>query len=190
MVALVLISLFFALPVSKIIWQVTPLPRLVQFPWRFLSLTTFALAVLAGRLPQKLAILVTIIIVISAVPFLKVERTFHPESYYTTNDDSTTVKNEYRSKWLSVNITNRPAEKIVQLSPTRLRVYEAYFPGLKVYVDGKETVVDYQTNGLVELSVFPGPHTVITRFSETPIHLFADAISLLGLFLVVISLIF
>ena len=44
---------FLCLPISYPIWQYTPLPKLVQFPWRFLSLTVFCVAVLASRLPEK-----------------------------------------------------------------------------------------------------------------------------------------
>jgi len=123
-VALILISLFFALPISTPFWQFLPLPKIVQFPWRFLSLTVFAAAVLIGRLPKKLGIFLAILTIIFSLPFFQVTRTFHPESYYTTNDDSTTVKNEYDSKWLTVNITNQQPQEVVNLSPTKIRVYK------------------------------------------------------------------
>lgn len=188
MAFLILLSIFLALPVSGLIWQYTLLPKLVQFPWRFLSLTAFATAVFVGRLPKKIGIIITIFIIFLALPFIKIDRTFYPESYYTTNDDSTTVKNEYNSKWLTQNITNMPPQEVVQLSPTRLRVYKMYFPGLEAYVDGVKTPIDYQTSGFVELNVSPGPHVVTTHFTETPVRLFADFLTVLGIFICAVSL--
>ena len=130
MVVLILISLFLASPLSFWLWQLSPLPKLVQFPWRFLALTAFALAVFVGRLPKKLGIILTILIILSSLPFFKIDRTFKPESYYTTNDDSTTVKNEYTSKWLTQDFKNKPDQEVVQLSPTKIRINKMYFPGL------------------------------------------------------------
>lgn len=163
MVILILISLFLASPISLFIWQHSPLPRLVQFPWRFLALTAFALAVLAGRLQKKLGILIAVVVVISATPFLKTERTFHPESYYTTNDDTTTVQNEYMPKWVKTDPQNRPVEKKT-----------VYFPGIKVIVNGQEVEPEVDDNGIVKT---PGPIV----FRETPLRLFADALTLFGL---------
>lgn len=187
MAALILISLFLASPLSFFLWQSLPLPKLIQFPWRFLALTCFAAAVFIGRLPKKLAVLLTVIVILASLPFFKTERSFYPESYYTTNDDSTTVKDEYNTKWLTVNIKNKPDQEVVQLSPTRIRVYKMYFPGLEAFVDGTKTPIDYQTNGLIELNVSPSPHTVTTRFVETPVHLFADSLTLIGLLICLVT---
>jgi len=127
LIFVLIISVFFTLPVSDIFWQILPLPKLVQFPWRFLALTTFALAVLVGRLPKRIAIIVAVLTILLALPFLKIDRTFYPESYYTTNDDTTTVQNEYMPKGVKVLPTQR--------SETPKTVY---FPGIKVIVNGQE----------------------------------------------------
>lgn len=169
MAILILISLFFALPISGIFWQILPLPKLVQFPWRFLSLTTFALAVFLGRLPKKIAIIATILVIFSAIPFLKVERTFHPEDYYTTNDATTTVQDEYMPKWVKTNPQNRPAE-----SKT------VYFPGVKVVVNGQEVEPEVDNNGMVAT-----PGKIV--FRETPVRLLADYLTLFGVLIILIS---
>lgn len=44
---LIVVAFFFMLPVSRPIWERIDFLRQFQFPWRFLSLTTFATAVLA-----------------------------------------------------------------------------------------------------------------------------------------------
>ena len=41
-------SVFFMLGISKMVWEMIPLLRFTQFPWRFLSWTVFAASVLAG----------------------------------------------------------------------------------------------------------------------------------------------
>lgn len=163
--ALILISLFFSLSVSAPIWQYSLLPKLVQFPWRFLALTAFAVAVLAKKYPWLL------LVVVFSPPFLQTTPTFHPESYYTTNDDTTTVQNEYMPKWVKVDPTKRPEDpKMV------------YFPGVKVVVSGAEIEPEIDDNGLVKT-----PGQIV--FRETPLRLFADAVSFAAItFLLVLFL--
>ena len=164
MVILVLVSLFLASPLSAFFWQHLPLPQLVQFPWRFLSLTAFAVAVLAKKHRWLL------FLIILAIPFLKTTPTFHPESYYTTNDDSTTVKNEYMPKWVKIDPANRPS------TPTAV-----YFPGVKVIVDGHEVEPEISDNGMVKTS-----SPIV--FRETPLRLFADFLTVVGILTCVILL--
>lgn len=168
---LILISLFLALPISYPIWQYTPLPKLVQFPWRFLSLTVFAVAVLSRHLSKRIAFLLAIITIIISIPFLEVTKTFYPEGFYTTNDDSTTVKNEYMPRWVKIDPTNRPAER-----------QTVYFPGVKVIIDGREIEPQYDGNGIITTK-----GEIV--FRETPLRLFADLISLTGIIFIIILLI-
>lgn len=51
-----LTSIFFMLPVSKFVWDVVPLLRMVQIPWRFLGLGTLGCSVLAGYLMNAIHI--------------------------------------------------------------------------------------------------------------------------------------
>ena len=48
-VALMAISIFFMLPVSKFFWDSLPLLPFVQFPWRFLLLTVPAISIMAAH---------------------------------------------------------------------------------------------------------------------------------------------
>lgn len=172
MVILVIISLFFASPLSLFFWQHLPLSQLVQFPWRFLALTTFAFAIFVAQLPKKMAILTTILVVIFALPYLKVERTFKSESFYTTNDDTTTVKREYMPRWVKIDPTNRP--------PTPATVY---FPGVKVIMNGQEVEPEVDANGIVKT-----PGKIV--FRETPLRFFADILTVLGIFACVVLLLY
>lgn len=165
---LILISLFFSLPISFPIWQYSPLPKLIQFPWRFLSLTTFCVAVLASRFPKKIGVLLVIITIIASLPFFQVTRTFYPDSYYSTNDDSTTIKNEYMPKWVKTDPTNRSTER-----------QTVYFPGVKVIVNGQEVEPEYDDNGIITTK-----GEVV--FRETPVRLFADLLSLIGIIVIIL----
>jgi hypothetical protein len=46
--ALTLVVIFLMLGISGLLWQVLPLVRLAQFPWRLLALTVFSMAFLCG----------------------------------------------------------------------------------------------------------------------------------------------
>jgi hypothetical protein len=46
--ALTLVIIFLMLGISGLLWQVLPLVRLAQFPWRLLALTVFSMAFLCG----------------------------------------------------------------------------------------------------------------------------------------------
>jgi hypothetical protein len=56
-----------------------------------------------------------------------------------------------------------------------------YFPNWKVYIDGKNTPIDYKDyNGLITFSIQMGMHTVDLRLTDTPIRTTGNAITLLG----------
>lgn len=159
MALLILISFFFALPISLFFWQHFPLPQLVQFPWRFLAITTFALATFVGGLPKRAGIMITFLVILLAVPFLKIDRTFQSESFYTTNDDTTTAKNEYMPKGVKVDPIKKGDGH-----------HWVYFPGVEGVMD---------ENGIVA-----GEKLI---FKETPLRLFADIVSI-GTFIFVLIL--
>ncbi|MCL4397677.1 6-pyruvoyl-tetrahydropterin synthase-related protein [Patescibacteria group bacterium] len=181
----VLVSLFFTSGFSGTFWQFPLLPKVVQFPWRFLSVTVFGssilLAVVISRLNRIIAILVIFVSVALSIPLINVVRTNFPDSYYSTNDDTTTVKNEYMSKWVVSDPKTRPVSYIENISPNIIRVNQIYFPGWEVFVDGKKTPISYADNGLIEIAVTPGSHNIKAEFTETPLRTAADIVSLLSL---------
>jgi uncharacterized membrane protein len=69
-------------------------------------------------------------------------------------------------------------------APTTTTVVEntMYYPGWKVFVDGKETVVDYQNKtypGRLVYEVSSGEHHVMTVFTETPSRKIMDLLSII-----------
>jgi hypothetical protein len=66
--------------------------------------------------------------------------------------------------------------------PARLRLQTFYFPGWRVYLDGREWPIDYANrSGLIELMVEPGQHLLEARFEPTAPRRIGAGLSLLAL---------
>lgn len=206
-----LISLVFTIPFSAPLWHVLPV-SFIQFPFRFLSLTIFSAAFLAGlflsKFSEKSALVLAVFLMslafFSSWPYLFPSGYIDKgEGFYTTNMDTTTVKNEYMPKWVQIVPTERPDKKIefkdgllqdVRASSNRITatvasieksavtVNTVYFPGWVAKVDGKKVPILYHNKkGLIRVSVPAGTHMLDVSFTETAPRLFSDFLSLAGL---------
>lgn len=207
--SIAVIGIFFALPFSSVLWDILPLGKLVQFPFRFLSITmvgiSFLSATILDRVSKKLqavaGIIFLLMMLVSSWKFVY-PGVFqnYPNTFYSTNEDTTTVKNEYMPKWVRVIPSRAPLEKVtvsggtitnllsnakeitftVQVkNPTTITVNIIYFPGWKVWIDGKEATISYQNvNGVIEFPLRPGTHFVKVAFNETTVRLICDLVSL------------
>ncbi len=66
----------------------------------------------------------------------------------------------------------------------RLVDYTFYFPGWRVYVDGKKVPIEFQDvnyRGVITYNVPQGDHKVLVRFEDTKLRLASDIISLLSI---------
>ena len=71
---------------------------------------------------------------------------------------------------------------------TRMRVNTFYFPGWKVFVDQEERPVEIEKlSGVIEFSLEPGKHRIQVRFTDTPVREWSERISLLALFLLLMT---
>lgn len=71
----------------------------------------------------------------------------------------------------------------------RLVDHTQYFPGWKVYVDGKETPVQFQdenSRGEITFAVPKGQHLVKVAFGETKLRFFADMLSIVTLLILLL----
>ncbi|HEX7041823.1 MAG TPA: 6-pyruvoyl-tetrahydropterin synthase-related protein [Patescibacteria group bacterium] len=212
--ALSIISVFFVLPISYPIWKLTHIIPFFQFPYRFLSLTVLGISFLSGvtveLMPKKFKIFIVIAIV--SVTYLSSWSYIFPKSYqyfpdtfYSTNQDSTTVKNEYMPIWVKDFPTSYTDQKIkiitgdgvindvafngsniessvINNTKTITQLNIIYFPGWEVKVDGQRVNIFYEnSSGLIQFPVDTGGHTISARFTETPIRLFADIISIISI---------
>lgn len=187
---------------SDFVWTLGLLPKLVQFPWRFLSLGVFLLALIAGYLSSKInslaVIVTTVLVVIWGIININPVRTFHPDAYYSTNDDSTTVRNEYMPRWIKNDPTSRAksyleilkgearlvGENEIDVSTKAIvRINRVFFPGIVVKINNVSSPFEYLQDGLIKISLQPGKYSIKTTFEETPIRLFSDFVSLAGFIL-------
>src|SRR3989344_9464007 len=96
-------SLFLATAGSSILWGILPV-NFIQFPFRFLSVTiicfsflaAFVISVLEKKAKIAVAISIVLVTFFSARAYMAPALYFDkPEDLYATNEDTTTVKNEY-----------------------------------------------------------------------------------------------
>ncbi|MFH1832958.1 MAG: 6-pyruvoyl-tetrahydropterin synthase-related protein [Candidatus Levyibacteriota bacterium] len=145
-------------------------------------------------------------LIFSAYLFLKPSQVFDKgEGFYATNEATTTVQDEYMPKW----VKSKPAKhfdqkveiikgkgnindivynsknvgfNIQSTENTKVRINTIYYPGWKAFINGKESAIEYNNDfGVMDLSIPKGEHKIEFNFSETPLRLFADIISILSL---------
>lgn len=207
LITIFLLSIFLITPFSSFIWKNIPFIDIIQFPWRVLSLIVFITALFSAYLVEKsgknyLWILIITAAIISTFIYTKPNKFVQrEEGFYTTNESSTTVMDEYLPLWVKEKPVSRANEKII--TPTSSQILEkhinplkysftikgeqdsniqintVYFPGFKARVDGEDTQIAYDNpDGLMQIKLPKGTHNVIINFGKTPVHLTSEIISL------------
>ena len=202
-----LIALYLSTSVSSFVWNFLPI-SFVQFPFRFLSieiltvsyLVAFTLSYVSGKMKLIIGGFLVTLVMISGFSFMPSNFFDKGDSYYATNEDSTTVKNEYLPIWVKndpkahyekkvvikngkiENLKIKPSSVIfTSLSdePTQVEINTFFFPGWNVEVDGMNAKINYNDNkGVINIFVSSGIHEIKASFGETPIRAFSDYISL------------
>ncbi len=211
-----MLSVFFSLSISGIFWHSRLLAEFIQFPFRFLSLTIVAESFLGAFLVEKFQKnyvvigLFILFIGISTAPYMLPKHyEYFPESYYATNVDSTTVKNEYMPVWVKQTPVSYAFQRVavdknrgtivdmqekgtwlsffaVMKKTENITISFAYFPGWYATIDGKNAAIaPVPKTGLIQLLVPAGKHAVRLWFGETPIEILADSTSVFFILFVV-----
>ena len=167
-------SIFLMLSVSQPIWQTVTILQKFQFPWRFLHLVVFCVAVLGGLVvstiknQKRVAIVITIGLLLTTYSMwgAKYYREY-PESFFTGVYKSTTDTGESSPIWsvrfmehepeatveviegnaqieLGLRNTTKREYKVVASDRTRILENTLYFPGWRVFVDGGEVSIEFQ----------------------------------------------
>lgn len=204
------ISAFLMTNFSLLVWQKVPGLDVIQFPWRLLSLVVFSSSLLLAYLlnfADKKNILV-LIIVVSAISstffYIKpVSFVIRTDSYYATNEDTTTVRDEYLPLWVKEK-PKRASTKIELLGPgeiitksektlnyqakiksgedTSVQINTIYFPSFQVFIDNQKASFSYNNEkGLIDFQLPKGEHEVIIKYTRSPVHLASEIISLAAL---------
>ena len=140
---------------------------------------------------------------------LQLERVDHPEGFYTPNEGTTTVSDEYLPRWIADKPLSRPGSKIefvegggtvVPRTPaienfdvdvtssqdTFIQINTIYYPGWSIAVDGQATQVTHENpRGVMRVAMPAGEHRVQAAFRETPARLLSDLLSATSLLMAI-----
>lgn len=212
-------SVILATPLTGFLWQNVWFSKLFQFPSRFLaiSLTTgawlvsYVMELYARKHTGKLIIFFAVLWVAPLVSFLgTIKIANQPLGFYTTNEATTTVSDEYMPRWVTIKPTSHPSQKIVfykghgtvkqTTSSTQhieaeiearedsvIQINSIYYPGWGATVDNQWTPLSYQNpRGVIQIPVTRGKHKMLAEFRETIPRFAADMVSLICIFLTLI----
>ena len=209
-----LASLLFSF--SSTIWKVTPLLSDINYPWTLLAPLGFLTTFLSGWIWQfKRMKLLLPIFAISAM-FLVLPHSQpraynnYIDSHYFTNDSNTTSSNELMPLWVKTNPTQQPENKVEIISgegvikniannskqtsfdvdlktESNVQINTIYYPGWEAASSGKKIPISYDNNlGVMRLALSLGQQSISLKFKETLTRQFANTISLVSLFVLVI----
>lgn len=215
MLTLGIVTAFLASNLSEVLWHVLPV-SFIQFPFRMLSVTiiaaSFVLAFCLSQVEMRIRIAVGIVfiavtIVLSYKLLIPTSFNLEQDGFYSTNEATTTVLDEYMPVWVKDKPLGHFEEKVkviqgeggiqnvsansknisfnfVSNSPAVVSVSTIYYPGWKAYANGKEKAIFFDNrNGLIELKLEGRNQKVELNFGETTMRLLADIVSILSLIL-------
>ncbi len=203
------ISIFFITPISAKVWGVFHIDTLVQFPWRFLSLTTFSTTLIIilvltyfEKIKKIYLIIATCCIILFYFPQIQIEKNNYPDEYYLTNDSTTVNQSELSTIWFKQDIKSRPDSLILSsesavienlTQKTQLILFSVtsenesfvtvnkmYYPGWRLYINGSRAEINYQTDGLINFKVPNGKSDIKLEFVDTKIRTISNIFSLFG----------
>lgn len=213
------ILVFYAHPFSAEFWNVPPLSWF-DFPWRFLTPLAFFLALSSiflatHRVTKFIGGILAFLTVILSINFINVTSSVNqPDTYYATNDATTTSMDELMPIWVVDKPANRYGQKIevdkgraqlynlmynsnsikfrvIASTPSTIKVNTIYFPGWKFYSGNKEIPVRYDNpDGLMRLDMTSGSVDVIGLFKETGIRFWSNITTLVSIAICFLLLIF
>lgn len=177
-------------PLSSVVWELLPLGKFVQFPMRALVLCVIALPYIGAvvfdevipKAQLKLytfiasAVLLTIL---GSRYFTPSAFTYRDESYYSTNQATTTVLNEYMPKWVGSPVPAGRMGATTRISPDTVQVNTVYWPGYTVYVNDQSVPVSYENQyGLMHVPSFSDTDRIKVIFKESSERFLADGVSI------------
>lgn len=206
---LYIVSTLFAIPLSGLLWSVRPIAVLFQFPIRMLAVGTllspWLVAPAVERLAkQKMLVRVFLVLVLGIPAWYQMQQisfVVRELGYYTTNEGTTTVADEYLPRWVQLKQSDHAPDRLIfqkgrgdivyeyintqrivasvdAVEESLLRFHTIYYPGWGVLVDGRPVPVTYDNpHGFMEVAVASGRHKIEAEFRETVPRFLADVLS-------------
>lgn len=181
--AVTLVSLWLITTASQWLWQhVTPL-QLILYPWRFLGIIVFTTSTIGAYLAantkhyQATTACIIALALITNHHYLKIDQTIPAVFPQHLLSGNATTQNEFDPIWF------KPTALMV--TPGKTRINTLFFPGWKIYIDGHQIPIAPANNGFIEAQIPPGTHTILTKFSETPVRKIGDTVSAIAILSVI-----
>ncbi|MGE5041283.1 MAG: 6-pyruvoyl-tetrahydropterin synthase-related protein [Candidatus Levyibacteriota bacterium] len=212
---LVVVFLFMLFPASFFLWKL-PLLSEINYPWTLLLplgfLMCFLSAFFVKQVKYGVPLLGVFVFISIAFTFnyAKPEKyLYYPDSYYLTNEATTTSSQELMPLWVKKMPVSRFDNKVEAKgnadnlkynsknitftlnsdAPQNVIVNQIYYPGWKAYVNGSEVKVNFKNEkGIMQISILPGNNTVHLRFTETPLRLASDIVSAISFIILLASI--
>mgnify|MGYP001563721958 CR=1 FL=1 len=181
---------------SEIIWKLIPPMSYLQFPWRFLTVSTFFFSLAAGATVftiSKKIVFPLLILILILLNF----NFFRPDIWRAISDRQQftgQLWDEQRSSALSdfwpSSAPHLPADfapsepdtLFVTSDYAKIQYPVVYFPGWKALLDGQDLpIFPYGPLGLITARVPIGKHQVDLKYTDTPIRSLGNLVSLLTL---------
>lgn len=215
------LTIILVLPISALIWRIPLLTHIIQFPYRLLSVSLLCAAWLmaysinAVKKPFQLifiGVFVGLGIWSTLGAIHSVAYVNEPDGYYTTNEATTTVADEYMPRWVSIKPTTHANARLlfykgrgvikvntmnsqtidIVLSAAEdsiIQVNTLYYPGWGATIDDTKVHIDYSNSeDVMRIFVPAGNHHVVVSFRETISRFIADCLSLASLIVYVVFL--
>jgi hypothetical protein len=142
-------------------------------------------------------ILISVLIFQTFIILRSVEIQNYEEGFYSTNQSTTTVSNEYLNKWFikpevsdkalivsgqgkveTVDIRQGKINLVADFQTEgQLQINYAYFPSWNADVNGAERKIDYEKNGLINLSIDKGMSNISVNYKQSRLHIISNIIS-------------
>ncbi len=147
-IAILIGSIFMALPFSALIWKLIPQLSVLSFPWRFLALAVLAASILSIHAKPKYVIVLIILNIALAYPAIIGKNTQNAEPYLKANMITT---DDFRTKWTDQELINKNGFK----TPAKLKKLET---DADAYFHPREMTIHSTHAGLVTIPQFYYPN--------------------------------
>ncbi len=216
---LFLFAISVATKVSGPIWNIALLGSIIQFPFRILFVTWFVVpyllaTTLVGSTKRRivgicLAVLVPMVLFAGQYS-VNSHSVVRDEGYYSTNEASTTVKDEYMPKWVRVPSSTHAFDRYVvfkgnaqfekkTVSSQRIdvivhakedsiiQINTVFYPGWGALLDGRPVPIEYDNEyGVMRIFVPTGTHHLFVEFRETVFRFTAGILSVIAVIIWII----
>lgn len=196
--------------ISLPVWKIIESQALIDFPWRFLAVTTLFGSVLAGFVisnirSKKILALVAFCFIFSSWYTNRNHQRVNqyteiPLSLYIASETTTNTDDEYLPQWVSREQTKKE-HPLIQIDGTILsknqttnsllfeyealknqsvKVHHMYFPGWKGFLDNQPLLVNKSDYGGMQLNLLEGKHIVSLKYQPTSIMKIGEIITLIS----------